>query len=299
MSESRPPPVTCRPWRSHSEWALTAAPFLWLIVLFAAPTAVVVFMSLREAAPSGGLGDAWSLRAWRDLAHPIYPVILWRTLRLSLIATALCLALALPVAFLAGRAAPRLRSILILLIVVPFWTNFLIRVFAWRVLLQPEGMLRRALLSFGWIEESTLLMYNEWTVLLVMVYTYLPFAILPLYAAAERFDYGLLDAARDLGASAAGAFCRVFLPGISRGLLAALAMVLIPALGSYVIPDLVGGPGQEMLGNKIAQRTFVDRNLPHAAALATLLIAVAMLPVAAAFLFARPARPAAEEGGTS
>ncbi len=297
MNESRPLPAPRCPSRSHSEWALTAAPFIWLIVLFAAPTAVVVFMSFREAGPHGGLGEAWSLRAWKDLAQPIYLVILWRTLRLSLIASALCLALALPVAYLAGRAPPRLRSILILLIVVPFWTNFLIRVFAWRIILQPEGMLRRALIGLGWIEEDVVLMYNEWTVLLVMVYTYLPFAILPLYAAAERFDYSLLDAARDLGASAAGAFFRVFVPGVSRGLLAALAMVLIPALGSYVIPDLVGGPGQEMLGNKIAQRTFVDRNLPHAAALATLLIAAALAPIAAAFLFSRPAQPAAQNGG--
>ena len=114
-----------------------------------------------------------------------------------------------------------------------------------------------------------------------MVYTFLPFAILPIYAAAEKFDFRLLEAARDLGAGPLRAFVEVFLPGIQSGLLTAFLVVFIPALGSYVIPDLVGGPGGEMLGNKIAQRVFVDRNLPHASALSALLIGAVLLPMAA------------------
>ena len=131
-----------------------------------------------------------------------------------------------------------------------------------------------------------------------MVYTFLPFAILPIYAAAEKFDFRLLEAARDLGAAPLRAFVEVFLPGIRRGLLTAFLVVFIPALGSYVIPDLVGGPGGEMLGNKIAQRVFVDRNLPHASALSALLILAVLLPMAAVLVLqSRQRRAAADPRG--
>jgi len=116
-------------------------------------------------------------------------------------------------------------------------------------------------------------------VLLVMIYTFLPFAILPIYAAAGKFDFRLTEAARDLGASPIGAFLRIFLPGIRRGVVTAILVVFIPALGSYVIPDLVGGPGGEMIGNKIAQRTFVDRNLPHASAVSACLMLAVLVPL--------------------
>jgi spermidine/putrescine transport system permease protein len=139
------------------------------------------------------------------------------------------------------------------------------------------------------------LLYNEAAVLLVMVYAYLPFAILPVYAAAEKFDFALVEAARDLGAPPIYAFMKVFLPGIRRGLLTAVLVVLIPALGSYVIPDLVGGPGGEMIGNKIAQRTFCDRNLPHAAALSACLTLAVLVPVIVAMALqsrrVEPVRP--------
>lgn len=280
----------------RNEWLLTAGPFLWLFVLFLVPTLAVVAGSFRESNPYGGFGDGWSLDAWRAIADPNYPAILWRTVWLSVVATVICLGVSLPVAFLMGRTSPRVRAILLLLVVVPFWTNFLIRVFAWKVMLHPEGVLRRTLVSLNVLDERTLLLYNPWAVLLVMVYTYLPFAILPLYAAAEKFDFGLLDAARDLGASAWRGFWLVFIPGVRGGLNAALAMVLIPALGSYVIPDIVGGPNGEMLGNKIQQRVFVDRNLPHASALAVVLILLVALPALAAYVLPRlRRRPDAEE----
>ncbi len=166
-----------------------------------------------------------------------------------------------------ARASERRRRILLMLIIVPFWTSFLIRIFAWKSLLHPEGLVKKALVALGLAGPETSLLYNAGAVLLVMVYTYLPFAILPIYAAAEKFDFRLIEAARDLGARPFQAFRRVFLPGIRRGLLTAVLVVFIPALGSYVIPDLVGGPSSEMIGNKIAQRVFVDRNLPHASAL--------------------------------
>ena len=124
-----------------------------------------------------------------------------------------------------------------------------------------------------------MLLYNQWAVLAVMVYTYIPFAVLPIYAAAEKFDFSLLDAAKDLGASSFYAFRKIFLPGIANGVTVAIMVVLIPAFGAYLIPDLVGGPANELVGDKIAQRVFVDRNLPHASALSALLMLTVFLPL--------------------
>ena len=276
--------------RRKNEAILTAPTLLWLILFFVVPSIAMVVISSRPASMYGGVGEGWTLDAWRALGNPNYPVILWRTVWLSLVTTLICLALALPIAFVLGKMQGKWRAILLMIVIVPFWTNFVIRVAAWRILLHPEGMLRQGLISLGIIGPDTLLLYNEGAVLMVMVYTYLPFAILPLYAAAERFDYSLLEAARDLGASGFTAVTRVFIPGISRGLLTAMALVLIPALGSYVIPDLVGGPGDEMIGNKIAQRTLGDRNLPQAATLSVALLVITLIPMIVVYYINRRER---------
>ena len=276
--------------RRKNEAILTAPTLLWLILFFVVPSIAMVVISFRPASMYGGVGEGWTLDAWRALGNPNYPVILWRTVWLSLVTTLICLALALPIAFVLGKMQGKWRAILLMIVIVPFWTNFVIRVAAWRILLHPEGMLRQGLISLGIIGPDTLLLYNEGAVLMVMVYTYLPFAILPLYAAAERFDYSLLEAARDLGASGFTAVTRVFIPGISRGLLTAMALVLIPALGSYVSPDLVGGPGDEMIWNKIAQRTLGDRNLPQAATLSVALLVITLIPMIVVYYLNRRER---------
>lgn len=273
--------------RRKNEILLTAPTLIWLAVFFVIPSFAMVLVSFRPANADGGIEPGWTLAAWRALADPDYPVILWRTVWLSLVTTVACLALALPIAFLLGRLEGKWRGILLMLVIVPFWTNFVIRVAAWRIILHPEGVVRQALLHPGLIGPDTLLLYNEGAVLLVMIYTHLPFAILPLYAAAERFDYSLLEAARDLGASGFRAVMKIFVPGVSRGLLTAMALVLIPALGSYVIPDLVGGPSDEMIGNKIAQRTLGNRNLPQAATLSIALLAITLIPILVVFFIHR------------
>ena len=270
-----------------NEILLTAPTLIWLAVFFVIPSFAMVLVSFRPANADGGIEPGWSLEAWRALGDPDYPVILWRTVWLSVVTTVVCLAIALPVAFLLGRLEGKWRGILLMLVIVPFWTNFVIRVAAWRIILHPEGMVRQALVSLGVIGPDTLLLYNEGAVLMVMIYTHLPFAILPLYAAAERFDYSLLEAARDLGASGFRAVMKIFVPGVSRGLLTAMALVLIPALGSYVIPDLVGGPSDEMIGNKIAQRTLGNRNLPQAATLSIARLVITLFPILVVFFINR------------
>ncbi|MCF7838129.1 MAG: ABC transporter permease [Candidatus Marinimicrobia bacterium] len=263
----------------RAEFWITGPSFGWLLLWFGLPTLAVFLVSFRPADPFGGIGAGWTWATWRSLSNPNYPAIIWRTVWLSVAATALCLLLALPAGYYVARAPRRWRNRLMLLIVIPFWTNFLIRIFAWKVLLHPEGLLKQAGMALGLFTPETQLMYHAGAILLVLVYTYLPFALLPIYAAAERFDYALLEAACDLGSSRLGAFYRVFLPGIRRGLTTAALMVFIPALGSYVIPDLMGGASSEMIGNKIAQRTFVDRNLPHASALSALLSLTVLIPM--------------------
>lgn len=264
---------------SLPEWLLTLPSLAWLAVFFAIPSVLVFTVAFRPANPFGGIGEGWTLETLARMIQPTYPAIIWRTLWLSVATTVLCLLLSVPTAYWVARLRASLRPWALLLIILPFWTNFLIRIFAWRTFLHPEGWFRQSLVAVGLVAPETQLLYNAGAVLLVMVYSYLPFAILPIYAAAEKFDFSLLDAARDLGESALGAFWRVFLPGIRLGMLTAVLMVFIPALGSYAIPDLVGGPGSEMIGNKIAQRVFADRNLPHAAALSTLLALAVILPM--------------------
>jgi len=270
--------------RLLDELFLSSPSVLWQTVFYAIPTFIVFMMAFKPADPYGGIGEGWTLGSIWDLGNPNYPLIVWRTLWLSSAATAICLALAIPIGYNLARVDRKWRSVLLMFIIVPFWTNFLIRIFAWKVLLHPDGPLKSLLSALHLVSPDATFLYNPWAVLMVMVYTYLPFAILPVYAAAEKFDFSLMEAAQDLGATRFQAFRKIFIPGIGRGVWTALVVVLIPALGSYLIPDLVGGPSSEMLGDKIAQRAFVDRNLPHASALSAILMLAVLLPVLAAIL---------------
>lgn len=270
--------------RKLHEWLVTLPSFTWLTVLFVIPTLIIFVITFKPSDPYGGIGDGWTLQTLRSLGNPNYPAIIWRTFWLSLVTTVFCIVLAVPMGYFMARVSSRWQQILLLLVVVPFWTSFLVRIFAWKVLLHPEGLLKRLLVMLALATPDTSLLYNSEAILLVLVYTYLPFAILPIYAAAEKFDFRLIEAARDLGAHQLRAFFSIFLPGIRRGLLTAILVVFIPALGSYVIPDIVGGPHSEMIGNKIAQRTFVDRNLPHASGLSAFLTLAVLAPLAAVLL---------------
>ena len=281
------------------EWLVTLPSLVWLSLLFLIPTVLVFAITFKPATPYGGIGSGWTWETLRTLGNPNYPAIVYRTIWLSVVVTALCIVLATPMGYYMARISQRRRQLILLLVILPFWTSFLVRIFAWKVLLHPEGLLKQALVFLHLCSPDTSLLYNTFAVLLVMVYTELPFAILPIYAASEKFDFRLIEAAKDLGATSFRAFRAVFLPGIRVGLLTALLMVFIPSLGSYVIPDIVGGPTSEMIGNKIAQRTFVDRNLPHAAGLSALLTLAVLIPMVTITSLRRKESPQAtlrEEG---
>jgi|UniRef100_UPI0037836D46 ABC-type spermidine/putrescine transport system permease subunit I len=264
---------------SSRQWLLTLPSLAWLGVFFVIPAILIVVTAFRPADLHGGVGAGGTMENIEALRDPAWLPIVWRTVALSAATTFICLALALPMAFHMARVGPRLRQILLLLVVIPFLSNFLIRIFAWKSLLHPEGPLTKLLISLHLVLEDALLLNNVGAVLLVMIYTQLPFAILPLYAAAEKFDFSLLDAARDLGAGPWRSFSKVFVPGVRRGLISAAVMVFVCSLGQYVIPQMVGGASDEMIGSKIAQRVFADRNLPQASALAAALMLAVLVPM--------------------
>jgi len=262
----------------RNETALTLPSFLWLLVFFAVPALIVVITSFRSADAYGGILKVWTLSSYKSLGLSKYAAVTVRTLRLSLLTTLITILISFPCSYAMARLPVRSQQNVLLLLIVPFWTNFLIRIYAWKVILHPDGALKALLVALRLVSPDASLLYNEGAVLLVLVYTYLPFALLPMYSAAEGFDYSLLEAARDLGASGFRVLTRVYIPGIRSGILSALLVVFIPALGSYIIPEVVGGTNSEMLGNKIAQYVFVDRNLPRAGALSSIMLLVILIP---------------------
>ena len=263
--------------KRFTEWLFTAPSLLWLAVFFVIPSLLVFAIAFKTADPAGGIGPGWTLDTFANVLRSDYVSVLWRTVWVSCAITAICLLLGIPVGYWIAQQREKYRYWLLLVIIIPLWTNFLIRIFAWRVLLHPDGFLRSALLKLGIISDDVFLLNNLGAVITVSVYTCLPFAILPIYAAAEKFNFSLIEAARDLGASRFRAFVSIFIPGIKRGIYTAI-------MGSYAIPDLVGGVDGEMLGNKIAIRASANRNLPEAAALAALLSVIISVPVLLVFL---------------
>lgn len=264
---------------SRQELSSTLPSLGWLLLFFALPCLITLTLAFRATDLRGGVADGWTLETVKLLVDPVYLPVIWRTLGMGLFTTLACLLLALPMAWHMARCTPGWRNLLLMLVVLPFLSNFIIRIFAWRSLLHPDGPVKHLLVWLHLADESTLLLNNSGAVLLVMIYTQLPFAILPLYAAAEKFDFHLIDAARDLGATGWRAFWRVFMPGVRQGLLSAAVIVFVCTLGQYVIPQFVGGTGDEMLGNKIVQRAFTDRHLPLASALSGALLIFVMIPV--------------------
>ena len=255
-----------------NEWLLSLPSLVMLMALVGIPTLVIVLTAFRTSNPTGGVGTGWSFTAVQEIFRPLYGPIVWRTLLYTTITTVLCILISLPVAYAIARTSERWRNYLMLAIVIPFWTNMLVHLCAWRMVLHPEGFFGKLAVHLHLIGENDLLLYNPQAVILLFVYIFLPFAIIPLYATIEKFDFRLLESARDLGASSWQAIRYVFLPGIQSGILSAAILVFVPVLGCYIVPELVGDARSELFSNKIAQRTFQDRNLPQAAALSAALL---------------------------
>ena len=255
-----------------------AAPIaIWISAFFVVPIAIIFLYSFLKKGLYGGVVFELTLDAYRALLNPAFLRVALTTVIVSVAATAVTLLLALPTAYFLARS--RQKTSLLLLVIIPFWTNFLIRIYAWIAILGNNGFLNNALSSIGLFHGHQQLLYNQWAVVIVLVYTYLPFAILPLYSTIEKFDFSLLEAARDLGATKTQAVFKVLLPNIKAGMTTAILFTFIPAFGQYAVPQLVGGKDSFMLGNIIARELTVTRNWPLSSSISMVLTLITTIGV--------------------
>jgi spermidine/putrescine transport system permease protein len=245
---------------------------LWAFAFVVAPALIMAGYSFAERGTLGGVAWTFTLENYADVVDPVYLGIVWRSLGYAALTTVLCLGAGYPVAYQIARAAPRRRRLLLLAVTLPFWTSFLIRTYAWVTILKGQGLLNAVLLGLGVVSEPLELLYTPGAVVLGLVYTFLPFMILPIYASVEKLDAALVEAALDLGARPLAAFRRVVLPLTLPGVAAGVLLVFVPALGLYAVNDILGGGRVDMIGNVIESQFKTARNWPFGAALGTVLL---------------------------
>ena len=284
-------------WIIPARLAVTAIPYLWLLVFFLAPFFIVFKISLSEVAIaippyrpvfdlSEGLDVLWEKARALSFGNYVWLTeddLYWKSylssLRIAAISTLIALLIGYPLAYAMARAPAAMRPILLALVILPFWTSFLIRVYAWIGILKREGLLNATLLNFGVISEPLTILNTDIAVIIGIVYSYLPFMVLPLYANLERMDHRLIEAARDLGCTRVKAFWLVTAPLSLPGIVAGSFLVFIPAVGEFVIPDLLGGSETLMIGRTLWSEFFANRDWPVASAVAIVLLAVLILPI--------------------
>jgi spermidine/putrescine transport system permease protein len=269
------------------KWLVSGPPLLYLVVFFAAPTLIMVLASFRSPGEFGGLAPLQDESGKLDVnvesytrffTEPIYFEIFLKSVWYALVTTLICLMLAYPLAALIAKSPKRYRDLLLLLVILPFWSNFLIRIYAWMIILGPNAALARAVNGvLGWLGVAPVpLLFSSFAVLVCLVYVHLPFMVLPLYANLEKHDQALLDAAQDLGANAWHRFWRITFPLSLPGVYAGAALVFIPALGIFAIPDILGGPNDSLIGNLIKQQFLETRDWPFGSVLSIVLTLAAL-----------------------
>lgn len=250
---------------------------IWITVFFVAPLAIIVVYSFLKKGLYGGVVWEFSLDAYKGMANPAFLVIVWRTIWISALSTAIILLISLPCGYAMARS--KHQTLFLFLVIIPFWTNSLIRIYAWINLLSTEGFINNFLQRIGIISSPLPLINNAFAVVLVLVYMYIPYAVLPLFTTIDKFDFALLDAARDLGATKLQAMLRVLLPNIRSGITTALVFTFIPIFGAYTVPLLVGGMSSTMVGNIIVDQVQKTRNWPLASAFSVVLTIISMAGV--------------------
>lgn len=258
-----------RAWFLAPSWTV-------IVALFLAPLGIVLAYSLVTRGTYGGITWTWSSESYQRLADSIYLGILWRSFWIAGVSTALCLLLGFPLALFISRSGKR-KNLYLSLVILPFWTSFLVRTYAWMFLLRDTGLINTLLLRLGLIHDPLPLLYNDGAVILGLVYNYLPFTVLPLYATLERLDRNLLEAAADLGARPWATLTRVVLPLCAPGIRAGAILVFIPCLGAYLTPDLLGGGKTVMIGNLIQNQFTTARDWPFGSAVSLVLMALVMI----------------------
>jgi len=266
-----------------------AIPYLWLLVFFLLPFVIILKISLADPViaqppftPSFDAQGGLSITVDNFLfllTDKLYAITYMKSVVMALAATVLCLLLGFPMAYGIARSAPSVRSLLLLLIVLPFWISFLLRVYAWMGLLNNYGVINNTLMWMGIIDQPIQIMYTDFAVFIGLAYSYLPFMILPLYATLERMDLDLIEAAQDLGASPTQSFWDVTWPLARPGVIAGCLLVFIPAMGEYVIPYLLGGPESLLIGRVLFDEFFVNRDWPLASSVAIVLLLLLVVPI--------------------
>jgi len=291
MTESRP--------RSHSLSARLALliPYVWLLLFFLAPFLIVLKISLSQTAlalppyvPVLDLSAGWegvnhflaglSLDTYRLVAtDPIYLFSYLKSLEVAAVSTAILLLIGYPLAYGIARAPRRLQPLLVMLVILPFWTSFLIRVYAWINILQRDGLLNDVLTALGIVDKRPEWLASDSAIYIGIVYSYLPFMVLPIYAALEKMNETLLEAAADLGCTRMRAFWRVTMPLSLRGAAAGVLLCFIPIVGEFVIPDLLGGSSSLMIGQTLWMEFFANRDWPVASSVAVALLGLLIVPM--------------------
>jgi len=262
-----------RAWFLAPSWAV-------MLALILAPLAIILAYSFLTRGTYGGISLPWTTESYQRLADPIYLTILWRSFWIAGVSTVFCLVLGFPLALFISRSGKR-KDLYLSLVMLPFWTSFLVRTYAWMFLLRDTGLINTLLEKLGLIHGPLPLLYNDGAVILGLVYGYLPFMVLPLYATLERLDRNLLEASADLGARPWATLMHVMVPLCASGIRAGAILVFIPCLGAYLTPDLLGGGKSVMIGNLIQNQFTTARDWPFGSAVSLALMAVVMLLLAA------------------
>ncbi|MGB9591922.1 MAG: ABC transporter permease [Fervidobacterium sp.] len=249
----------------------------WLLLFFLIPVLVILAFSFFTRDFQGGVIFKFSLQGYKDILNINYLTVFLRTAVVSFISSTISILIAIPVAY--SIAYSKLKNFWLLLVIIPFWTNSLIRIYAWIFILGNNGLINQTLLNLGYITEPIKFMYNNFAVILVLVYTYLPFAILPLYSSIERLEKQIFEAAMDLGCTKRQVFFKVLLPNIKQGIISSFVFVFIPSLGTYAVPELVGGKNSRLIGNEIARQLTTAKNWPAAAAISSVLLIMTIVAV--------------------
>ncbi|MET0942547.1 MAG: ABC transporter permease subunit [Mesorhizobium sp.] len=288
-----------------------AIPYLWLLVFFLIPFFIVFRISLSQTAiamppytPVFSLADGLS-GIWEGLKELSFDNYVWLTedalyfnayissLIIAFVSTVLTLLIGYPIAYGMARAPATVRPLLLMLVILPFWTSFLIRVYAWIGILKPEGLLNQFLLATGIIDSPLIILNTHTAIFIGIVYSYLPFMVLPLYSSLEKMDYSLIEAAQDLGCTPISAFWKITFPLSIPGVLAGSLLVFIPAVGEFVIPDLLGGSQTLMIGKTLWNEFFANRDWPVSSAVAIILLLILVVPI----MFFQQAQARAQEQG--
>jgi len=259
------------------KFTILKLPAAWLGFFFVAPLFIILAYSFFERGTYGEIVYTFTFENYIRSVDPLYITTLWRSTRIAMISTAICLIMGYPLAWYIARQSDGMKKFLLMLLIVPFWTNFLVRTYAWIFILRTEGLLNNVLIGMGITNEPINILFTEYAVIIGLVYTYLPFMVLPIFVSIDKLDPALFEASKDLGATGWQSFKRIMFPLTRPGIISGAILVFVPCLGAYITPDLLGGAKSLMIGNLIQVQFLAARDWPFGAALSFIVMAIVLI----------------------